>query len=165
MFCAVVGGIVNLNNKVYGQAPKTNFPGYEGKSVAHERIDNPGERAFFAAFGLVTQAVLGAMVCLYLRKSQEVQVSTSMIMKMGCRGAAAGVLATMLVEFIRLPFHDYMLNEEIVIGRVFCVLLWVAFVVLMEEAVKIGSVALGMKRSEDDQEAIAGHGLTQYVAE
>merc|ERR1719379_2462997 len=105
------------------------------------------------------------MVCLYLRKQQDVQISTSMIMKMVCRGAVAGTIATMIVEFIRLPFHDYMLNEELVVGRVFVVLLWVGFVAVMEEVVKLGAVALGLKRSEDDSEAIPAHPLAQFIAE
>merc|ERR1719161_2354934 len=104
------------------------------------------------------------MIVLFLRKQQNVQMSTSMIMKMGIRGACAGTLATMFVEFIRLPFHDYMLNEDIAIGRVFVVLLWVGAVAIMEEVVKIGAVALGLKRNADDAEAVAApaHPLAQF---
>jgi len=165
MFFAVIGGVLKSNIKVDRTAPKSNFPGYEGQQVAHERMDNPGERAFFAAFGLVMQAFLGTMVCLYLRKSQEVQISTSMIMQMVCRGAVAGTLATIFVEFLRLPFQDYLKEEELVIGRVFVVLLWVSCVAVLEELLKIGVVALGLKRSEDDQEAISGHQLTRFITE
>jgi len=165
MFFAVVGGVLKANVKVDQTAPKSNFPGYEGQQVAHERMDNPGERAFFAAFGLILQAVMGTMVCFYLRKAQEVQVSTSMIMKMACRGAVAGTVATIFVEFLRLPFQDYLKEEELVIGRVIVVLLWVSAVAIMEEAIKVGCIALGLKRSENDQEAISVHPLTQFIAE
>jgi RsiW-degrading membrane proteinase PrsW (M82 family) len=164
MFCSVIGGVLQWNTKVDRMVPKTNMPGYEGQSVAHDRIENPGERAFFASFGLMLQAVLGTMVCLYLRKAQEVQISTSMIMKMACRGAVAGALCTMLVEFIRLPFHDYM-GEANDVNRLFSVLFWVGFMVLLEESTKIGSIALGLKRSEDDQEALSGPQLTHFIAE
>jgi hypothetical protein len=162
MFFSVVGGIVALNNKVGMGGLKTNMPGYEGKSVAYDRIDNPGERAFFASFAIVTQAILGLMVCLYLRKQQNVQMGTSIVMKMACRGAVAGTLATMFVEFVRLPFHDYMMNEDLVVSRVLVVLLWVGVVAIMEEAMKLGSVALGLKRNRDDAEALSAH---QFVAE
>jgi len=165
MFFAVVGGVLKANVKVDQTAPKSNFPGYEGQQVAHERMDNPGERAFFAAFGLILQAVLGTVLCLYLRKAQDVQISTSMIMKMACRGAVVGVLATIFVEFLRLPFQDYLKEEEIIVARVFVVLLWVSAIAVMEEAMKIGIVALGLKRSENDQEAIPGNDLTRFIAE
>jgi len=165
MFFAVTGGVLKANVKVDRTAPKSNFPGYEGQQVAHERMDNPGERAFFAAFGLVLQAVIGTIACFYLRKSQEVQISTSIIMKMACRGAVAGALATMFVEFLRLPFQDYLKEEELVIARVIVLLLWVAAVAVMEEVMKIGIVALGLKRTESDQEAIPSHPLTHFIAE
>merc|ERR1719424_2481365 len=84
---------------------------------------------------------------------------------MGCRGAFVGLLATLFVEFIRLPFHNFMQNEESAFSRVLVVLLWVGFVALAEEVLKIGSVALGLKRSEDDQEALQGSRLTHYIAE
>jgi len=105
MFCSVVGAAIAINTKYTNQSPKTDIPGYEGKSVVRDRIGNPGERAFFASFALVTLAFTGFMTCLFLRKSGEVQISASMIMKMGCRGFVAGGLATLAVEFIRLPFH------------------------------------------------------------
>jgi RsiW-degrading membrane proteinase PrsW (M82 family) len=153
MFFSVVGGVVALNAKVGTGGLKTNFPGYEGQSVAYERIDNPGERAFFASIAILTQGIVGMLICLYLRKQQDIQMATSLIMKMACRGAVAGTLATMFVEFVRLPFHDYMLNEDLVVGRVFTVLLWVGFVAIMEEVLKLVAVALGLKRDQGDAEA------------
>jgi len=165
MFFAVTGAVLKANVKVDRTAPKSNYPGYEGQQVAHERMDNPGERAFFAAFGLILQAVIGIVACFYLRKSQEVQISTSIIMKMACRGAVAGTLATMFVEFLRLPFQDFLKEEEFIVARVFVVLLWVSCVAIMEEVMKIGIVALGLKRSESDLEAIPSHPLTHFIAE
>jgi len=105
------------------------------------------------------------MACLYLRKRAEVQISVSMLTKMGCRGAVAGLLSTMLVEFIRLPFHNYMKDEENAVGRVFAVIFWVAFVALFEEIVKIGTVALGLKRSSTDDEALPAASFAHFIAE
>lgn len=160
MFFSVLGSIFALNKKAQDAGVKTNVPGYEGQSVAHEQITNPGERAFFGGFALILQAFIGFMICLCLRKQQEVQISNSMIMKMTCRGAIAGTLATLFVEFVRLPFHDYMQSEELVVGRVFIVLLWVGVVAIMEEAIKLGAVAVGLKRSEDDTEATSAEWFT-----
>merc|ERR1719375_1471307 len=103
------------NETVYDAGPKTNVPGYEGQSVVREKMLNPGERAFFASFALLAQIFIGFMSCLWLRKQQEVKLATSIIMKMGFRGAVAGVLCTFFVEFVRLPFHDYMAEEDLVV--------------------------------------------------
>jgi len=165
MFFSVVGNIVTLNTKVMNQSPKTNVPGFEGTSVVRDRIGNPGERAFWASFGIVLQGFLGFLTCLYLRKSADVQLSVSMLPKMIFRVSIAGLLACMAVEFIRLPFHNYMSSEENVLGRVVAVLFWVAFVALFEEVLKIGTVALGLKRSSDDQEALPGPSITHFILE
>lgn len=151
MFFSVFGSIANMNKKVDDQTPKTNVPGYEGKQVVGDAMNNPGERAFFASFALLAQVFIGFMICLYLRKQQSVQLQTSIIMKMGCRGAIAGILCTLFVEFIRLPFHDYMKEEELVVARVCVVLLWVAVVAIMEEVAKLALAFAGLKRRDDTE--------------
>merc|ERR1719160_417047 len=97
------------------------------------------------------QALIGFMICLYLRKQQDVQISNSMIMMMTCRGAIAGTLCTLFVEFIRLPFHDYMKEEELVVARVCVVLLWVAVVAIMEEVAKLALAFAGLKHRDDTE--------------
>lgn len=165
MFFSVVGTVVKLNTKVAIQGPKTNVPGFEAKNVVHDRIGNPGERAFWASFAIVLQAFLGSLVCLFLRKSADVQLSVSMLTKMACRGAFAGLLATMAVEYIRLPFRNYLATEIHVPARVVVVICWVAFIALFEEVLKIGTVAFGLKRSSADQEAVSAPSIAHFIIE
>jgi len=78
------------------------------------------------------------------------------------------LLLFFLCQVSGLPFHDFMRREENVLVRVVAVLFWIGFVAIMEEGLKIGAVALGLKRNDDDELIIPdpiSHRLTHYIAE
>jgi len=56
-----------------------------------------------------------------------------------------------------------MKTEDFWFGRFLAVIFWVLFVAIMEEVLKIGCVALGLKRRSDDAES--SYPVAQFIAE
>lgn len=142
---STIGAIRLQNKEILNPATQMSAAGY-ASNIYFDRIDNFGERAFFASFSLVLQGCLGIVSLMALRKYWNVDMSTAMVLKYVCRGAAAGVLATMFIEFIHLPFQDNLSQNDNLVSRIFLVLFVVVFIAVIEEAAKLGGMVLGLKR-------------------